>query len=378
MGGGSAPTPPDVGANLERSIGAYSKFGGDLLSAEQKYEPAYSQLLTQDTIGSLGTYAQNYLHKGPAIQNSVLSTNLSGLGYTEAKLREANPDAQKLDSVATNLSNTQNDSNLMSIGGKLAANTRGADFKALQSNVMGKLGTTDPLTQQLQDEASKEVALGGKLSDGETNVVQQESRAADSSRGVFNSNASRSNELLNLDQYATVRQQQRQQFASGVSALADQQTQEKTQAASNLTSLDESLTSQNLTNASSIYANADNLRLAAQQAGMSGLLTLSQSDTGNALNLIGNASSLAQGSTGLGMNSGQSGPSIFNSLGLFGASNSNAQLGYQGQLTAMQTNNANQQSLVGGGIALGGSVVAGALSNSAVIGGIGAGITALI
>jgi hypothetical protein len=141
---------------------------------------------------------------------------------------------------------------LTQIRNQVAADPRSAIFNQTAGQVMGQLGQVDPLTAQLQQQASQQLALGGKLSAQEAQDVDQQSRAAFSARGMLNSGASMGAELLNRDQYSQQRMQQQQQFASGVSALADQQQQERTTNALGLTATDIAATQNNMQMAGSM------------------------------------------------------------------------------------------------------------------------------
>lgn len=78
---------------------------------------------------------------------------------------------------------------------------------------------TNATATGLQDEAQKELGLGGSLSPDEQRLVKQGTRAGFADRGLALSNPAMFDEALNLDRYSNARQQQRQGFAESAAGV---------------------------------------------------------------------------------------------------------------------------------------------------------------
>lgn len=142
---------------------------------------------------------------------------------------------------------------LQNIAAQAAANQRTPMFQQTAANVMGQLGNLDPLTQQLSTMAQGELALGGNISAQEAQDVAQQARAAFSARGMMGQSGSIAAEVLQRSMYQQQRLAQRQQFASGVSGLVQQETQQRTANAMGLTQADIAATQANQQLAGQLY-----------------------------------------------------------------------------------------------------------------------------
>lgn len=89
-------------------------------------------------------------------------------------------------------------------------------------NLRGRTQDSDIL-KTLNADANAALASGGKLSPQEQRALDQQSRGAYSARGNLFGNQSIASELLNRDAAVRQRQQQAQQFATGIQGLNQQQ-----------------------------------------------------------------------------------------------------------------------------------------------------------
>src|SRR5215510_1089420 len=285
------PTPkaPDTAKEYAASLGAYVANAPKLYAEESTYQPLYNQLEQQMNLGNIQAYGQQYLNMIPQAQQvanqaqgAAGQATLGTMGIVQAglgRVEASNPIYNQLQQVAAGqlaaapnqtlqgiLSNIQQQlpgqvqslqdlarqtgqdvtgvnqalqglyekagtetsaADLARIRDQVAANTRTADWQTTGKTIMSQLGQLDPLTQQLKDTASSQLALGGQISQQEAQDFAQQARAAFSARGMMQSNPSVAAELLNRDVYQQQRLHQRETFASGVSQLADQQAQER-------------------------------------------------------------------------------------------------------------------------------------------------------
>jgi hypothetical protein len=297
------------------------------------------------------------------------------------------------------------------------ANARSDIFNATKGNVMSALGNLDPLTQQLQTTAQQQLALGGSMSPQMTADVAQQERAAYQARGMLQGAGSIGAEIMGTQQMQQQLLGQREQFASGVSGLVQNEQQQRTANALGLTSTDIATTqanqqlggqlgqaiagiqqsniglqsglqgqiAQNLTNATQQQAALQGQALGAYQsaigqgAALQGAALqqqLAQQQIGaqtaqyltgaqqNALSqMLGYQPSAAQaGYTVSGYGTG--GPALFQGSGMLGLVNQNTMAGYNA------TSAANQMNAQSAGQAKGAMIGAGATIGAAVIGGV--------
>ena len=418
MSGSSAPAAPNVANELSDSISALNSNSGGLVSAEQSIAPQLSQLSAQNNINTANTLASSYFGstgidnmaevQGESMGNSYLANQTgqlnSYLNPISSALNNSNPYATPLQSVAnqyvgagenpvmSSLTNLQanfgssinpqlNDLSASSMLGQGALSGGMASSAVLPGN-QGP-GSLSAGTQQLVDTTSQQLSLGGNISPEEQDMVSQASRAADSARGIFNSNASASNELLNLDQYSQARLAARESAAGSAQGIANTQLQ------NNVTNQQAALTG-----ASSIFNTGNQTALQAitsggalnlqglaqasstQQAGLSQqfnynnsglnqlayLASLGQTNSSSALNFI-NGSTTTGSQMGLGLLSGMNNvqanpnPTVFNSLGLFPAATDSANTAYNGQFASQEQNAQGNNEMMGAGIAAGATII---------------------
>ena len=200
--------------------------------------------------------------QGQGAGNMATMTNLANQAGTMF-----NPVNQQLGNISQQLgqetgAGTQS---LTNLANQAAANQRSDIFNQTASTVMGNLGKLDPVTQQLSDTAQQQLTLGGQLSPQALQDASQAARAAYSARGMLNSSGSIAAEVLNRDQVQQARLQQREQFASGVSGLVQNEQQQRTQNALGLTQTDIAATQANQQMADQFYQAATGLQQSGAQ-----------------------------------------------------------------------------------------------------------------
>jgi hypothetical protein len=121
---------------------------------------------------------------------------------------------------------------------------------------MGNLGQLDPLTQQLATTAQQQLALGGKVDPQQMQDAIQAARAAASQRGMLNTSGALASEVLSRQQIQQQLLGQREQFASGVSGLVQNQLAQRTANALGLTQADIGATQANQQLAGQLYQGA--------------------------------------------------------------------------------------------------------------------------
>ena len=300
------------------------------------------------------------------------------------------------------------------------ANSRSDLFNATKANVMGALGNLDPLTQQLQTTAQQQLALGGQMSPQMAADVAQQERAAYQARGMMQSTGSIGAEVMGQQQVQQQLLGQREQFASGVSGLVQNEQQQRVANALGLSSTDIQATlanqqlgagigqniagiqqantglqsglqnqiSGNLQNALQQQAGLQGQALSAYQgaigqaagiqgAGLQQQLAQQQFGAGLGQYLTGAQQNALAGilgyqptgaqltSAGAGLNAyGTGAPSLFQSSGLLGLVNQNTMAGYNANMAAQQMNAQSK------GAASGAMIGAGASILGAVAGGV--------
>jgi len=237
---------------------------------------------------------------------------------------------------------------------------------------MGALGNLDPLTQQLQTTAQQQLALGGQMSPQMAADVAQQERAAYQARGMMQSAGSIGAEVMGQQQVQQQLLGQREQFASGVSGLVQNEQQQRVANALGLSSTDIQATLANQQLGAGIGQNIAGIQQA--NTGLqSGLQNQISGNLQNALQqqagLQGQALSAYQGAigqvAGAGLNAyGTGAPSLFQSSGLLGLVNQNTMAGYNANMAAQQMNAQSK------GAASGAMIGAGASILGAVAGGV--------
>lgn len=126
-------------------------------------------------------------------------------------------------------------------------------------------GQKSPLQQQLEQQASSQLATGGNLTASELGNAQQSVRSAYAARGLNDSNGSIGAEILSTDAAQKAKLQAAQQFAANTDAAGQQQLQAGRTFA---TGVNDSLTSLNQFNANSANSAAATNAGAANTAGL--------------------------------------------------------------------------------------------------------------
>lgn len=403
-----APRAPDTFQEYSGAIQAYTKNAPALYAEESQYQPQYNamqQAMNQSNIASYANQFYSMLPQAQAAANqqqvAASQQGLDMLGRYGSRATQAmlgtNPMYGQLQNYAQGqlgagldptlqglygqvqnampgqvqgfqqigqgaMSDTTGiNQSLMGLAGKVGADTSAQDlakirdqvaqnqrsdiFNQTAGNIMGSLGQVDPLTQQLKTSAQQQMALGSSLSPAEAADAAQQARAAYSSRGMMMSNPAMVSEVLNRYNVGQQRLQQREQFASGVSQIADAQAQERVANAYGLTQADIAATQANqqlagsMTQAisginqgniglqSGLYGSvADNL---ARARGMQ--LSAQQQAAGTFYQGIGQAAGLQQAALGQQQQSQQIGAGLYQYLAGVGQQGLSSVLGAQPQ-----------------------------------------------
>lgn len=352
---------------------------------EAQTAPGASQALMASSpqFGQLAGYATSQLGATPNAMLTGIAGQLAGAAPSQAQgfynlagqaATQLQPINQQLGGLANQalVGANQQAAQLGNVQQQVMQNARSDIFNQTKGNVMGALGNLDPLTQQLQNTAQQQLALGGQMSGQMATDVAQQERAAYQARGMLQSTGSIGAEIMGQQQMQQQLLQQREQFASGVSPLVQNELQQRTQNALGLTSTDIAATqanqqlagqlgqgiagiqqagiglagglqgqiAQNLQNAISQQGGLIGQAVSAQQAGLTGAAGIQQAalqqqlaqqqqgagaaqyltgaQQSNLQNLLGYAPSGAQlAQAGAGLNQyGTGGPSLFQSSGV--------------------------------------------------------------
>jgi hypothetical protein len=442
MSSSQAPKPPTVGQELGSSIGALSGGGaGSLYQIESGAGQQQAQLNTAMNINNAGslynaftgmqqnaqTAATNsgnsFLNNQIGLETGDLKGIAGGLNKADPYMKQLSNTAQGnsfigagLDPTLSGIEGTQAgmgngvNSTLSGLSTQLANSGNSPSLTGVNNFAQGNIGQMNSQTANMVNQANTQLNLGSSVSPEEQDQISQASRAADSSRGIFNSNASAFNEMLSEGNYGQTLLQQRESNAQGANTIGNAQLQNNfsnaySSAMGGINAQQAALNSsanvygqglQTQLSALSGAANTQGTSLAAQfqrqNAGLAQLGNLAGIGAQNAntgLNFITgqSASGAALGTNFLGsglnaMNAGQANqvPQYFNSLGLFSAAQQNADTAYNGSFAAQEQNAQASNSLLGAGIGAGASAL-GALGSSGAltgaISGIGAGLGAL-
>jgi hypothetical protein len=470
--------PPSAGQEFTSALGAYTSGAPSLYSEEQQYQPMYNALQQQMTMSNLGTYMgvvpQLQKTSDLATQQAQVSAlgNLQNLGgqASQAALA-ANPYTGQIQQFSQNQMGAGLDPGLQGLygqtmgaipnqvagfgqlGGQLgagmspinaglgalaqqagtdpsgaqgfltglrnqaAANTRTPMFQQTAGQVMGQLGTTDPLLSQMQGMAQQGLALGSSLSQEQINNATQAARAGYSARGLVQSNPAVAAEVLARDQYGQQLLASRQQFAGGVQQMGQAENQQQIANAMGLQGMDIGATQFNQQFAGNLGLQIPGLQQAqiAQQAGLYSQLgqnVMGQNQQQMALQQAANAAQMGgyaqaaglqqamlgqqqaqqtmgiqglqylsglagQGMAGvlgtqnaafnpmlqMGANAQMGGPMLFNSSGMLPLEAQNQMAGYnqmnQANMVNAQSKGAASGALIGAGGAVGGALITG-------------------
>jgi hypothetical protein len=406
------------------------------LQSMQSAAPATAQALMSSSpqYGQLANMATSQMGAGLNPALSGLYQNVSGAmpgqvqGFQNLAAQagsQLQPINQQLQSLAgqSQVGTNQTVAQLGQLQQNVLANSRSDIFNATKGNVMSQLGNLDPLTQQLQTTAQQQLALGGSMSPQMAADVAQQQRAAYSARGMLQSTGSIGAEIMGQQQMQQQLLGQREQFASGVAPLVQQEQQQRTANAMGLTSTDIQATlanqqlggqlgsniagiqQQNLATQSGLQGQiAANLQNAmTQQAGLQGqALSAYQGGIGQMAGIQGAAlqQQLAQqqmgagigqyltsaqqqalqgvlgygsqgaqvASAGAGLNAyGTGGPSLFQSSGMLGLVNQNTMAGMNANMAAQYANAQSAGASSGAMIGAAGGIAGAAIGGIALL-----------
>jgi hypothetical protein len=379
--------------------GQIQAFANQQLSAGQ--DPTLSGLLGQSQgalPGQVG--AMNMLAGQAGTMFNPTNAALSSLA------QQAGTDPSGAQSFLTGLRN------------QAAANTRTPMFQQTAGQVMGQLGTTDPLLAQMQGMAGQGLALGSSLSQEQINNATQAARAGYSARGLVQSNPAVAAEVLARDQYGQQLLQQRQAFGQNVQQLGLAENQQQIANAMGLQGMDIGATQANQQFAGNLGVQIPGLQQAQiaqqaglqgqiaqnllagnqqqaalqqqaygmfqgglqqqaglqqailgqqqtqQQMGMSGLNYLSQLAGTGVSAVMGGQSASFNPMLQFGMNAQTGGPSLFNSSGMLPLEAQNQMAGYnqmnQANMVNAQSKGAASGAMLGAGAGIAGALITGA------------------
>jgi hypothetical protein len=254
----------------QAAMGRYSQYAGQAGKAAMLSSPQL-QALSQYGMNQIGATADPTLQGLLAQVQQQTPGQVQGLQDLAAQagrsMEPINAQLQNLYGQAGGL--TQQAAGAMQgIAGQAAADPRSALWQATAANVQGNLGQLDPLTQQLSDTAQQQLALGGQLSPDQIAQATQQARAAYSARGMLGASGSIAAEVLGRTAFQQQMLQQREQFASGVSGLVQQEQAQRTGAAIGMSQADIQASLANRQLAGQLYQGAGQLGQAGVQLGM--------------------------------------------------------------------------------------------------------------
>lgn len=180
-----APPPRDYKQEMMAAMSAQEAIQPRLLALEKQYTPLYQQLQNESLQRQMDFMSQAYEQQIP--RAAEISTK-----YAQA---------------------------MAPAFGAIGESARTAYQQSLDPSVRGILGT-------LGQQAQADLTLGSALSAAETKQAQQAARAAMAARGLQGGNQAVALEALNTVNLGQQRMRERQQFASNVYGLGQQQTRE--------------------------------------------------------------------------------------------------------------------------------------------------------
>jgi hypothetical protein len=257
-------------AASQAAMNRYSQYAGQAGQAAMMASPQL-QALSQYGMSQLGATADPTLQGLLAQVQQQTPGQVQGLQDLAAQagrsMEPINAQLQNLYGQAGGLTQ-QAVGDVRNIAGQAAADPRSALWQATAANVQGNLGQLDPLTQQLQQKAQSELALGGQLSPEQIASATQQARAGYSARGMLGASGSIAAEVLGRAAFQQQMLGQREQFASGVSGLVQQEQAQRTGAAMGMSQADIQASLANRQLAGQLYQGAGQLGQAGVQLGM--------------------------------------------------------------------------------------------------------------
>lgn len=180
-----APPPRDYKQEMLDTMAAQESIQPRLLALEKQYTPLYQQLQNESLQRQMDFMSQAYEQQIP--RAAEISTK-----YAQA---------------------------MAPAFGAIGESARTAYQQSLDTSVRGILGT-------LGQQAQADLTLGSALSAAETQQAQQAARASMAARGMQMGNQAVALEALNTVNLGQQRMRERQQFASNVYGLGQQQVQQ--------------------------------------------------------------------------------------------------------------------------------------------------------
>lgn len=200
-----------------------------------------SNLSDVDTLG--GGYLQSYMNLNPSLYGHLdkvdaaagarfnpLTGQATQTGYQGALGQQFGEGNTAYDRV-TSAPITAQQINAPTIGQPGNVNAPGSDLGL--NTAAQRLGTTGPgpIQQTLEQQATRDLALGRGLSGEDTRMAQQAAREAWADRGLIDSKGAVAEEVLNRDQISRQRERERQGFAAAVDQTGFAQRQQGLQSA---------------------------------------------------------------------------------------------------------------------------------------------------
>jgi len=225
MGGGSAPSVPqqDLGKELGQVLQYLPKFTQKQFDLSGTFGPQFTQQDLALSKWAAPAYAQQgldltkqfgpqYAQAGLDVANKFAPQYL---GLNQAQMQKAIAGSPLLSSI-----NQQALAGLKSGGVTPFLSNLSDAAKTGLAGAYSNLarGGVDPLLAQATTQAQQGLTLGGAVSPQEQRQVTQNTLAGFAARGNAGGNQALAQEFLNRDIYSRGRQQERQQYATGVEA----------------------------------------------------------------------------------------------------------------------------------------------------------------
>lgn len=381
-----APAPLDpakVGADtLETQL----RLAPDVFAANAQYLPQYANLALQ--VAGMTTPGLQSIQTAANTQQRTADIadvrNLAGSAL-EA-WRAANPELAGAQDQLARAINAGGAAGVPQVGryqagtptlGPAARAAGSALMPGLEADAAANLGQVSPLQLKLQQQAMEQ--LGAELSPAELRNVQQSTRAAYASRGLYDSNSALAAEVMNTAQARRARQLENAAFAQSVDASGQAQLAGNRAYAGNVATLGNSLSATNAgaDNQFALSRYGTEAGLGQFNAGLSAQIDQTNAQLGlqgrqqhiaNLYNLVGQYASTAQdpyqlvlgrsGAPGAGLGLAQSaGPTMFDP---FNSSITSIYAGNQANELAARTATANNKAaLWAGGMNMVGNIFGG-------------------
>lgn len=390
MSSSSPGKAPTAGQELSSALGALNggaagtletdqaQIGGNLAQVNTGMNIQNVQSLSDSMFGPKG-FDQMAQTQATNMGNAFLTNQVGQLNANEGQITgdmlSANPYAGQLNKVANSSSflGAGLDSGMESLANMQADS--GASINPMLSDI-SKTNSNSLAT------ANTQLSLGSSVSPGEAEQISQASSAADSSRGIFNSNTSAFNASLAEGNYGQNLLTTREQAANTANTTAANTT------ATGLGAQIGAFQGASQTQNSALSQQAERQSMGIQTLGQ--LTSMGNQDALAASSFVTGQSgaygaNLGSSLFGSGMNTmmaSQANPtsSFFNSMGLFGASQDSAMTQFNANFASNEQNAQASNSLLGAGVGAVGSVAGAATTaaaNAGLFSSLGAGIAGL-